>query len=669
VWAVVLILLVTLPSSYIATGIISIAEPGKVFGTVGINIGDPADMESQVYIAESPAVLKRVVKIPEALEAMKEECKASINFGDREGDCDRFNIDSLAAIEYLKSRYSVNGAGRSRILSISYYSSNPETAKVMANALIDGILDYHREEITRVGISTIASLSEQLEKLDLEIRRQSAEIQIDRNKNSLVRGARGTVTSERLTEILEQVAQAEADRLKATAIVEAIKKGNLDDASVLSAVMDNRVIGDIKQQIAAARVEERSAAESLGPLHPQRQILATRVDMLESSLRKEIAQIERNARKQLVIADSVLGALRSELRAAETRAADANTAEVGIEDKVRQLDANKQHYIALFVQKEKLEADTLSSPGRLRLVSKADLPVERFFPKTVPFVAAGFALALVLAVMITLTRDQLARGISNREKLQPKPAEPHAQPALRKIAMLQIPNLPRADPVGKAKAAVQDPRLRRVLLGILRDLLSQRPSNRPLAVAMLSVSPCEERALTTLMLAICASDMGYKVLIVDANIYPSRRTQRFAGALGLNDILERGVAPNAVLQRVQGKLDAIGSGRDASDPTRLLNERGLASLIAWARDYDLVLFDSPPLDQSMNAGLLAEQVDGSLFCSTCDAQELEATVSVAQRLGKLGLNIVGYLTADSAGESTTVADYDSIEQRTGLHRR
>ncbi|MGR6431960.1 GumC family protein [Rhizobium sp. PAMB 3174] len=654
VWAAVMVALFLIPSTYVASGMVAIVQPQSVFDVPSgdaLNAGDPSDMESQVYISQSPAVLQRVLQIPEAKAAALAECRASTGFlGLKETDCGGFASGTSDAITYLQSRYSVSGSGRSRVIAASYSSPDPQTARIMADALVEAMLAQHREELARSRQMAIDSLTAQLKEINGEIERESATVQAFRNNNGLVSGAQATVSAERLTSILGQLSKAEADRSRAIGIMEAAKQGNIESVTLLTGDENSRSIADLKQQLATAEAEAQSAAAALGPRHPQLRALEIRADTLRSALRQELERISANAEKQLKVTEDIVNSLKAQLDTAKTGAADANSAETSIEDAVRQLALSKQRFDTLSVQKNRLEADSLSALGRLRLVSKAVLPTSRYFPKTTPFFAGGFALALVMAVVSALVCDNLAGGNRQTAIRQPIPA-PAGDSLVEPPVVIRLPRLrlPDGDALARAGFALADPAMREALGALVEGIIGDDRADAPRMVTLLSAFPEEGRTLISLMLAIRASQLGHRVLVVDADLRPvqSARTQRVSAGPGLFETLTMDLEPDSTVRRTPQGPDVIGAGRGTADPDSVLEGFAIGPFVEAVGIYDLVLFDSPPLEQGIGAGLLARQADCALFCTTEKEAGSEETVALLQRLQGMGINVVAEIVTDA----------------------
>lgn len=636
VFAAAMLALVTLPSRYIASGSIIVAEPetGLSYPPAGWaqKVGDPADLESQLLMVRSPRILRKVMDAPGVAGMVAAECANSFKIPFMGTPCSALQPGSAELLDYLQARYSFIGAGRSRVITIGYSSFDPDIARDMANALINVFLEDHRRGLMENRSTAAKGLEEEMLRLDGEIARADAEIQAYRSEKGLMQGATASVTSERLTTISQQLAGAETAREAAEAILATAKSGG--NVAALPAVLESRAVADIKQRLAMASEEAEAAAVVLGPRHPRLRSLQGQVATLRHGLDAEIRTVVASAEKRFDAASETAKALRAQMDRAKTDVSASLGDETAIEQMVRDVGVKRAQYAALYDKRKGLEAEERAMLGSTRLVSLAERPLQRFFPKTVPFVAGGAALALMAGAGAALMRDRWQPARQMPDGTHP------AGPAV-------IARFPKAAGTGDLRydlaAAADDPAVRVALKRLLAAI-----DGRCRSVLLLSAFAGQGRSFTAMALATAAADAGRSVLLVEADM----RGPQLGVAFGvhprvvLQDVLEGRAGPQAALIRLDAPgVDVIAAGPAAAEPTELLAGPGMESLLEWAKSYDLVVFDSPALDRHMDAGLVAVRVDGVLCCSGED--ELSSAGMVVRRLGNLGANMLGVVSTQA----------------------
>jgi len=123
------------------------------------------------------------------------------------------------------------------------------------------------------------------------------------------------------------------------------------------------------------------------------------------------------------------------------------------------------------------------------------------------------------------------------------------------------------------------------------------------------VAPVEDSGCSNLIanLAVSLAQVGIKTLLIDANMRSPRQHQIFGldpAAPGLSSYLSLSVAraERVVNANVLPSLAVITAGPSVPRPQELLSTRrfrdGINSLL---REYDIVLFDTPPANTSADA--------------------------------------------------------------------
>ena len=398
--------LIVIPVRYLATGSVIVAE--QEFGNNNASavwaqkIGDPADLESQLLVIRSPRVMRLAMTLSGVIDAATEECRRSVG-GD---SCDRLKSDSAAFIDYVQTRYSVGAVGRSRVINISYQSALPDVAQTMANALTSAFLDDQRTASSNSRELAASWLWQELNQLDSQLRDADIKIQAFRRDKGLMRGATAPISSERLTSISQQLSVAEAARADAAARLQEIKANQSRSAGDAPAVLSSRSIADLKQQLTVISAQLASQGNVLGPKHPSLRALERERALVEQRLSSEVTSIAASTQKAFDANDALVTSLKKQMDSVKTEVGYATSNEASIESMVRGAEIKRQQYADLYKRASELETERRVLLGSTRLVSLAELPNKPFFPKKIPFIAAGATIGLLLAFAAVLLSDR-----------------------------------------------------------------------------------------------------------------------------------------------------------------------------------------------------------------------------------------------------------------------
>jgi len=403
--------LLVLPVRYLATASVIVAEQelgaGHSSPAWDQKIGDPADLESQLLVIRSPRLLRLVMNAPGVVDAVVRECGRGGLLGSSQ-PCERLKSDPGAFIDYVETRFSIASAGRSRVINISYQSSLPDVAQTLANALTEMFLDDQRDEGANSREVASSWLRKELKQLDEQLQAADDKIQKFRRTKGLMRGANAPISSERLSSISQQLAQAEAAKTEAAARLQEIKSEQARGPTDAPSVLSSRSIADLKQQLTTVSAQLASAATMLGPKHPSMLALSREQALVQQRLTDEMQNIAASAQKTYDANDAAVRSLKVQLDAAKAEAGSATLDEASIESMVRDTDIKRQQYAELYKKASELETERRVLRGSTRLVSLAELPSKPFFPKKLPFLAAGVTLAVIFGIGAALMADRLA---------------------------------------------------------------------------------------------------------------------------------------------------------------------------------------------------------------------------------------------------------------------
>ncbi|MFO1147413.1 MAG: lipopolysaccharide biosynthesis protein [Alsobacter sp.] len=397
----------------------------------------------------------------------------------------------------------------------------------------------------------------------------------------------------RLAQLLSTAETAEA---QAYAKVQEVTAGGGQGGSA-KATQDSRAVGDIKQQLATVSAEYANLSQTLGPNHPSVRAFRQQRDELAARVNSEVGGIVAGARQAYQAAVGVTTSIRDRIEAVEKGAAIEEPAQVAADDRTLLL-------------------------GSTRLVSFAELPPTPTFPKTIPFLAAGLSLGLVLGLGAAVLRDLADRRVRSPAELAaatgvPVPAVlPRIGRGLGGFAPFR-----RGGRRGSLFAALRQARrskpyregLRRLQAHL--HLIGFGTHRRTLLVT--SARPGEGKTLTLLGLAELFAAGGRRVLVIDGDLHrPS-----IAAALGVDPkdglaaVLQGQALPrDAVVPTEDANIDLLAVSRGSKMATEFLMGSRLAAMLDWDGRYDIVLVDSPAESAAVDAQLFARHVSGVLCC-------------------------------------------------------
>jgi capsular exopolysaccharide synthesis family protein len=165
------------------------------------------------------------------------------------------------------------------------------------------------------------------------------------------------------------------------------------------------------------------------------------------------------------------------------------------------------------------------------------------------------------------------------------------------------------------------------------------------SLVITSSTPGEGKSTNSANIAVVFAQSGKRVLLVDCDM--RKPTAHFTFGLknvkGLSNLLTRQNSINEVVQdtMVQG-LQIITSGLIPPNPAELLASQTMDRLIEeLTAQFDLVIFDAPPVLSVTDAQIVANKVDGTILVVYAGKTEKENILKSKEVLMASKANILG----------------------------
>lgn len=175
-------------------------------------------------------------------------------------------------------------------------------------------------------------------------------------------------------------------------------------------------------------------------------------------------------------------------------------------------------------------------------------------------------------------------------------------------------------------------------------------------IVLTSVDQNEGKTVLSLHLGRSLSELGKRVLVIDADLRKSvmvGRNSDSSNVFGLSETIS-GMAElkDAIYQTQYPNLYVLFSGKYPPNPVKLLNSNYFSDLIgAVSSVYDYVIVDTPPLGMVIDAAVVAANCDSAILVIGNNHVPYRVAQDVVEQLKKTGCNVLG-VVLNNAGVKT-----------------
>lgn len=151
-----------------------------------------------------------------------------------------------------------------------------------------------------------------------------------------------------------------------------------------------------------------------------------------------------------------------------------------------------------------------------------------------------------------------------------------------------------------------------------------------------SSGPGEGKSTTVANLAIVFAQQEKKVLLIDADMRKPtvHYTFQLHNNVGLTNVLtKQAELSKAINKTEQENLFVLTSGPIPPNPAELLGSKSMEEMLEEAyQQFDMILFDTPPVLAVTDAQILANKCDGTLLVVSSGNTEMEAATKSKELL-------------------------------------
>ncbi|HSB67772.1 MAG TPA: polysaccharide biosynthesis tyrosine autokinase [Candidatus Methylomirabilis sp.] len=599
---------------------------GLMVEAIAVSPGDT--MATQAAVVRSFQVLERAARILRLIPP------------DVDSDAIKQNPRYVQLVSDLRAAVTATPEENTTLINITVRGPDAVQVTHVANAVAEAYQEENRTTRNRQVHEARRFIEEQLGEVGGRLRRAEDGIRA-------LKTQRGFVSlPEETTSLLTRLTALEGE-------YEKVRQTQQETASQIQALQDSRAvagttlpriftdagdptIGKLNATLLDLGVERENLLATLTPAHPQIQELNARIATTRESLVRELRLKDQTLQGRLAELRRQLEQLRQQQR---------TLPDVGLQyaQLQRDLAINESLLTQLRSKFQEVQIKEKEQVEEVSLVRPATLPAgPTNTPQTTGKGIVGILIGLTVGLVLAFVLESLDTSIGTIQDVE----------SYLEVPVLGlIPNIDvTKDPSLGAQGAEEDPigKLRPFLICLLSPRSTLAEAYRSLrtnieflsleksvkTLSLTSASLMEGKTTTAINLAVTLAQTGKKTLLVEADLRKPFLHHAFGlprdpglaevivgnkdwrdclrtvadlmlGPLGVENVVS---VPNL------DKLYLLTSGTPPPNPTEFLNSQRMADLIqAFRQEFDIIIFDCPPILPVTDAAILASKVDGTLI--------------------------------------------------------
>ena len=575
-------------------------------------------------------------------------------------------------------RLQVEPVRNTRLVKVSFQSKSPELAAKVANTLADAAIAQQLDGKKAAGRYATEFLATQVDGARRTLQANEAQLSqfLDENDILFVGGDRtGERVGERQALVTQELAtlsdsylKAKAERVARESMLAQATRAN---AETLPAVLQNPLIGHLKEEATKLEARYRELGQSFKPGYPRMQRLAENIAEVRQQLGAEVQRFVESTRREYQAAlqnETEIRKLMDEQRGM-ARKLDGQMARYNLLR--REVDTSRDLYSALSSRLKEMQVSASLLLSNISVVDRADVPVKRSGPRTGLNLLVGCLVGLVGGVTLAFLFEYLDTSIRDPREIETMLRLPTL--GLVPTRSVLAPHL--ADrPLGPERelagapgsfALVAHQATSSILAEAFRNLRTSvvyaTPDRPPRTMLVTSLQQQDGKTSVSTNCAITLAQLGMgEVLLVDADLRHPDLHDIFGVSQtpGLSDLLVGGVSVTEIVRptRVPG-LFVIPAGPIPTNPAELLFSPRLTQALALLGDrFAHIVIDSPPMLGVSDTLVLAPRVDGVILVLRHGHTGRDAAQRGVQMLGSVRARVLG-VVLNHADVRTTAAGY------------
>ncbi len=556
------------------------------------------------------------------------------------------------AASVVVDNLSVAPVGRSRLVNISYASSDPRLAARVSDAVAETFIAYNLErkfnatsyarDFLEERIAATKTSLEASERALIQYADEQGIVNINNNASGET-DATGSLDSAALVSFNAELATVQAQR------IDLEQRYNEAASNQFAAdIQNDPTIQSIQTGLAELESEYLEKSNFLKPDFPEMVELNGKIDAAKSRLRSERSNIVNTLESQYQATLSREQGLQSRINEIKGDVISVRNRSIDYTILQRDVDTNRTQYDALLQRLKEISTSDGIGSNLVSIVDRAKVPNLPFEPNLkrslVMALLLSAAFGFGLAYLIELIDDRIKLPDDIKEKLDLRILG--VVPLLGKDEKFEQVLTDSQSSISEAYAST-------------RTSLQFAVSGAPRIIQITSTRPGEGKSSSAFALAKSFAAQEQKTLIIDADLRLPAFSRGGGESIGLTGLLTS-MAPiePQLLPSKFPHLFLLPAGKVPSNPAELLSGHRFEQVLHELRDqFDQIIIDGPPVLGLADAPILGAVCEATILVIEAGAIRTPSVKLTLERLATSNTHLIGAILTKYKSAANGYLDY------------
>jgi len=551
----------------------------------------------------------------------------------------------LDPVSIVQQKITVSPQKNSNMVNISVEDTDPEKASFLANSVAEAYIDFNLEKryfATKDAAKWLLAQSLNLKKNLEGSEKVLFDFKSDNNVLSTTFEEKQSLLSSTITKLTNKLTDQSILKNSITSKIEEYAKSdteNPEEMFLKEVSKDSSVARDLKIKYleAGSRLDEKE--KFYGEKHPVIMGLKAESGNLLSALKVEVQGVINSYKLELDTLENEMSKNSQMLKKTQKESIDLNKLDIQYSKLKREVETNKKLFDIVLERAKQADLSALLKNNNIRIIDAAKVSIIPVKPRKKLIFMIGLIISVVLGFLIVFVIeffDNRFRSFKEVENLCGKTI-------VGVIPLYEIEKSNTADEI------VFDSKHKGHTVESLRSLRTSirlvDPDKDIRTILVTSSVTKEGKTNISTNLAVSYALAGKKTLLVDADMRKPRVNKIFDidRKGGLCSVIVGDKSFDEVVHRdLFHGLDVLTSGSIPINPAELLESKRFLTVIDIMKSkYDIIVFDSPPLNPVNDAISISSNVDAVVLVVNIDSTPRDVFKMSAKRLTNPTINFIG----------------------------